>query len=76
MEFELMRDAIAKVLQLYESEITLDSSFEEDLGADSIDIMQMVRYIEQATGKKLELDQMNHIITVEDAVNWLKESLK
>ena len=42
MEFEKIREIIAEVLNLDPEEIRLDSAFEDDLGADSLDVMQII----------------------------------
>ena len=48
MEFEKLREIIADVMNIDEKEIKEDSSFENDLGADSLDVFQIIMGIEDA----------------------------
>ena len=48
MEFEKLQEIIAEVMNVETDDITLDTSFVEDLGADSLDIAQIVMGIEEA----------------------------
>lgn len=68
MEFEIIRKLIADVLNIEEDRISMDSSFEDDLGADSLDLFQIVTEIEQKFRVKVEPESAEKIITVGDAV--------
>ena len=46
MEFEKLKKVIAEVLNVDEAEITMDTTFEDDLGADSLDIFQIIMGME------------------------------
>lgn len=76
MEYKILKEAILRVLQVYETEISMESTFDLDLGADSIDMMQMMQYIEKETGKKFRTVDLNKIITVEDAVRVMREQME
>ena len=53
MEFERLANAIAEVLDIDASKITPDSKFVEDLGADSLDVLEIVMGIESEFGIKI-----------------------
>lgn len=76
MEYKILKEAILRVLQVYETEITMESTFDLDLGADSIDMMQMMQYIEKETGKKFRTVDLDKIVTVEDAVRVMREQME
>lgn len=76
MEYKILREAILRVLQVYETEISMESTFDLDLGADSIDMMQMMQYIEKETGKKFRTVDLDKIVTVADAVRVMQEHME
>ncbi len=76
MEYKILKEAILRVLQVYETEISMESTFDLDLGADSIDMMQMMQYIEKETGKKFRAVDLDKIVTVEDAVRVMREQME
>ena len=47
MEFEKLRDIIVEVLNVDETEVTMESTFIDDLGADSLDVFQIIMGIEE-----------------------------
>lgn len=75
MEYKILKEAILRVLQVYETEISMESTFTVDLGADSIDMMQIIKYIENETGKKFRTVDLDKIVTVADAVRLMQEQM-
>ncbi len=75
MELEVLKKAITKVLQVYISEIQADSTFEGDLGADSIDMMQIQKCVEDELGIRIKNANMDNIKTVADALDCIKKSI-
>ncbi len=75
MEFEKIREIIADVLNLDPEEIRLDSAFVDDLGADSLDVMQIIMGIEETFDIEIDNDVAEKITTVEDAVEQIKNVL-
>ncbi len=75
MEFEKIREIIADVLNIDEQEITMDSSFVDDLGADSLDIFQIVMGIEESFDIEIDPEDADRIRTVGDAVNEIKKTV-
>ena len=74
MEFEKLREIIADVMNIDEKEIKEDSSFENDLGADSLDVFQIIMGIEDAFDIEIDNDEAEKIGTVGDAVEQIKNA--
>ena len=75
MEFEKLQGIIAEVLNVETGEITLDTTFVEDLGADSLDIFQIVMGIEEEFDIEIPSEAAEQIVTVGDAVEQIKNAL-
>lgn len=75
MELERLIKAIADVLELDPSTITADSKFVDDLGADSLDVLEIVMSIEDEFGIKVTTDDAQDIVTVQDAYEKIKKAL-
>ena len=74
MEFEKLKKVIADVLNVDEGEITLDSTFTDDLGADSLDVFQIIMGIEDEFDVKIDAELAEKITTVGEAVELLKKA--
>ena len=74
MEFEKIRQIIADVLNIDEQEIKMDSTFVDDLGADSLDIFQIIMGIEETFDIEIDNDAADEITTVGDAVEQIKNA--
>lgn len=72
MDFETLRGIIADQLGIPEDEITMNSSFENDLGADSIDLVEIVMAIEAECGFEIPEEDVEAIDTVAKAVEYIK----
>lgn len=70
---ENMREIIAEQLNVDVSEITLETSFKDDLGADSLDLFELVMALEDKYNIELPAEELTNIATVEDVVNYLKD---
>ena len=68
MEFEKIKEIIADVLNINADEITMDTTFVDDLGADSLDIFQIIMGIEETFDIEIDNDDAEKIVTVGDAV--------
>jgi acyl carrier protein len=64
---------IAEQLGLDEEEIKLDASFVDDLGADSLDIVELVMALEEEYGIEIPDEDAEKIKTVQDAINYIQE---
>lgn len=76
MEFEKLRSIIAEVLNLDEAEISMESKFTDDLGADSLDLFQIVMGIEEEFDIEIANEDAEKIITVGDAVEQIKNAIQ
>ena len=74
MELEKLREVIAEVLSVDTKEITLETTFLEDLGADSLDVYQIIMGIEEAFHIEIQAEQAERITTVGEAVELIKNS--
>lgn len=72
MEFEKLQGIIADVLNIDKNEITMDTSFIDDLGADSLDIYQIIVGIEDEFDVEIPDDVAESIVTVADAVEQIR----
>ena len=76
MELEKLQKIIAEVLNVDAQEVTMDTTFVEDLGADSLDIFQIIMGIEEEFDIEMPNEDVEHIVTVGDAVEEIKKSKK
>ena len=75
MEFKKLKKIIAEVLNVDEDEITMDTTFVDDLGADSLDVFQIIMGIEEEFDIEIENEEAEKIVTVSDAVEQIKNAL-
>lgn len=71
---EKLKEIIADQLSVDESEIELSTSFKDDLGADSLDLYELVMALEEEYGCEIPSDDVANMSTVEDVVNYLKNN--
>lgn len=74
MEFEKLQQVIASVLNVDPKEITMDTTFMEDLGADSLDVFQIVMGIEGEFDIEIQPEEAERISTVREAVLLIKKA--
>ena len=75
MEFEKLQQIISEVLNVDAEEITMDTTFVDDLGADSLDIFQIIMGIEEEFDIEIANEDAEKIVTVGDAVEQIKNAL-
>ena len=75
MEFEKLRDIIVEVLNVDETEVTMESTFIDDLGADSLDVFQIIMGIEDQFDIEIPNEEAEKIVTVGDAVQQIKKAV-
>ena len=76
MELEKLKEIIADVLNVEVNDITEDTTFVDDLGADSLDIFQIIMGIEETFDIEIDNDDAEQISTVGDAVEQIKNATK
>lgn len=74
MEFEKIQEIIAEVLNVETNEITLETTFVDDLGADSLDIFQIIMGLEEEFDIEIDNEDAEKIVTVGDAVEQIKNA--
>lgn len=75
MEFDKLKEVIADVLNVDPKEISLETTFTEDLGADSLDVFQIIMGIEEAFEIEIPADKAEQITTVGEAVALIQNSM-
>ena len=74
--FEKMKKLIAERLDVDEGKITLEASFRQDLGADSLDTYELVYAIEEEMGVEIPDEKATEFNTVKDAYDFIKSQQK
>ena len=75
MEFEKLKKIIMDVLNVDENEITMDTTFIDDQGADSLDVFQIIMGLEEELDIEIPNEQAEKIVTVGDAVEQIKAAM-
>ena len=75
MEFEKLQGIIAEVLNIEPEDVTMAATFVDDLGADSLDIFQIIMGIEVEFDIEIPNEAAEQIVTVGDAVEQIKNAL-
>ena len=75
MEFEKLKNIIAEVLNVDADEITMETTFVDDLGADSLDVFQIIMGIEEEFDIEIPSEEAEKIVTVGDAVEQIKNAV-
>ena len=74
--FLKVKKIIAEKLEVEEDKITLEASFRQDLGADSLDTYELVYGIEEEMGITIPDEKANEFETVKDAYEYIKSQVK
>ena len=75
MEFDKLREIIAEVLNVDADEITMDTTLVDDLGADSLDVFQIIMGIEEEFDIEISNEDAEKIVSVGDAVEQIKNAI-
>ena len=70
---EKMKEIIAEQLNCDAESITPETSFKEDLGADSLDLFELVMALEDEYSVEIPAEDLQNLLTVGDVMNYLKE---
>ena len=72
MEFERIKSITADVLGIDAGEINTDSAFAADLGADSLEIFQIMCRLEEDFDMNLTYDEMSQLATIKDVIDYIR----
>ena len=75
MEFEKIQEIISEGLSVDADEITMETTFVDDLGADSLDVFQIIMGIEEEFDIEIANEEAEKIVTVGDAVEQIRNAL-
>lgn len=75
MEFEKIKEAIAEQMGVPAESITLETRFQQDLNADSLDIFQIISELEEIFDMEFDSEDATKIVTVGDAADYIKKAL-
>ena len=75
MEFEKLKKVIAEVLSVDPDEITMETTFTDDLGAESLDLFQIIMGLEEEFDIEIPPEKAENITTVEEAVELIKSEI-
>ena len=75
MEFEKIKKIIVEVLNVEESDVTMEATFVDDLGADSLDVFQIIMGLEEEFDIEIPNEEAEKIVSVGDAVDQIKNAL-
>ena len=75
MEFDKLREIIAEVLNVDPDEIEMETTFIDDLGADSLDVFQIIMGIEEEFDIEIPAETAEQITTVEEAVDLINNAI-
>ena len=75
MEFEKLKKIIIEVLNVEEDDITMETTFIDDLGADSLDVFQIIMGLEEEFDIEIPNEEAEKIVTVGDAVEQIKNAI-
>ena len=73
---EKVKGIIVEQLGVAENAVTMEASFIDDLGADSLDIVELVRALEEEFDIEIPDSDAEKVVTVEDVVEYIKENVK
>ncbi len=72
MDFERLKSLIIDILDCDEDQVTPEASFKDDLGADSIDFVELNMALEDETGLTIADEQLPLLKTVQDVLDYIK----
>jgi acyl carrier protein len=74
MALDKVKEVVAEQLSVSPDEVKPESKFVEDLGADSLDVVELVMALEEAFDIEIPEDQSENIKTVADAVKFIEDN--
>lgn len=74
MTFDKVKEILVENLGVSEEEVKMESDIQEDLGADSLDIVEIVMAIEEEFGVSIPEDQIQNVKTVKNIVDYVNKN--
>lgn len=74
--FERVKKVVVEQLSVDEKEVTAEASFQSDLGADSLDTVELVMAFEEEFSVEIPDEEAEKIVTVQDAINYIDKHAK
>jgi acyl carrier protein len=74
--FEKVKAIIVDILVIDEADVESDAKFREDLGADSLDLVELIMAFEDEFGGRISDEDAREITTVQDAVDYISEEMQ
>lgn len=74
--FEKVKDIIVDILVIDEDNVEPDAKFREDLGADSLDLVELIMAFEDEFGGRISDEDAREITTVQDAVTYISQQMQ
>ena len=71
--FDKLKELVVEQLGVEEDEVTMEATMQDDLGADSLDLVDLVMSVEEEFGVKVADEDLENIKTVGDIVNYIEE---
>lgn len=71
--FDKLKELVVDQLGVEEDEVTMEASMQDDLGADSLDLVDLVMSVEEEFGVKVADEDLENIETVGDIVNYIED---
>ena len=71
---EKIKELLVDQLGVDEDEVTLDASFKDDLGADSLDLFEMVMNLEEENDIEVPAEELENIVTVGDMIEYMESN--
>lgn len=73
MIFETVKDVLAKQFEIDPESITLDTNLIDDIGADSLDVVELIMSLEDIYGMTISDDEAAQLVTVQKIVDFLEK---
>ena len=73
--FEKVKSIIVEQLGATESSVTMEASFIDDLGADSLDIVELIMALEEEFDLEIPDEEAEKIVTIDDVVKYIKDNI-
>jgi len=73
---QLVKEIIVEQLSVSDEEVVPEASFVDDLGADSLDLVELIMVFEEKFGQEIPDDSAEKIQTVKDAIDYIKSHMK